>query len=184
MAELDGLLDLYFGGDLDAVVRVRRSGRRPHRRGAAGRRDHRARRSPSSTTPCAARRPVRGDERLSALDGLHVLEGSYGIATRVRGQVAARPGRRGGEARAGSGEHFAALVGRVARHARGDGTGALAAFLDAGKARVTVTTHGERDVFWWGRHWADVVIMERGTHVLRREPVRRPVRSRITRPRR
>ena len=50
-----------------------------------------------------------------------------------------------------------------------DGTGALAAFLDAGKASVTVTTHGERDVFWWGRHWADVVIMERGAHILRRD---------------
>ena len=105
---------------------------------------------------------------MSALDGLRVLEGSYGIATAYAGKLLRDQGAEVVKLEPAAGNalrHWSAASPDTAA----DGTGALAAFLDAGKASVTVTTHGERDVFWWGRHWADVVLMERGTHILRRD---------------
>ena len=39
--EFGTAMDLYFGGDMEASLALERSGRRPHRRGAAGARDHR-----------------------------------------------------------------------------------------------------------------------------------------------
>ena len=117
MASLDGLLSLYFGGDLDAAfafggqVAGRIDAVRPVARDHRG--DHRA----SSTTPlhalAAGVRVV--NDRLPALDGLRVLEAVGGDRGRVRGQVAARPGRRGGEGRAVAGRRSRCGTGRRRR---------------------------------------------------------------------
>ena len=88
MAPLDGLLSLYFGGDLDAAFAFggQVAGRIDD--GEAGRGDHRARPSPSSTTPCSTlAERVLVNERLPALDGLRVLEASEGVAGAYAGKL-------------------------------------------------------------------------------------------------
>ena len=130
MAPLDGLLDLYFDGNLDAAFAFggQVAGRIDEVR--AGRARSSSRPSRSSTTPCAARGGVLG---VSALDGLRVLEATDGIAGAYAGKLLRDQGA------------TVVKVDRVSRlrhwsaatpDAPLDGIGALAAFLDAGKELV------------------------------------------------
>src|SRR4029079_8035443 len=134
-----------------------------HRRGAADQGDHRADHRGVPRHRARARGGVRRAVR--ALAGLHVLEGSSGIATAYAGKLLRDQGAEVVKLEPREG-HTLRHWSAASPDAPVAGTGALAAFLDAGKASVTVTTQGERDVFWWGRHWADVVLMERGVHIL------------------
>ena len=120
---------------------------------------------------------------MSALDGLRVLEGSYGIATAYAGKLLRDQGAEVVKLEPAAGNplrHWSAASPDTAA----DGTGALAAFLDVGKASVTVTTHGERDAVLVG-----TALGRRRDHGAGHpHPATltrcRPVRSRITRPRR
>ena len=55
---------------------------------------------------------------MSALDGLRVLEGSYGIATAYAGKLLRDQGAEVVKLEPAAGNAVAALVGRVARHGR------------------------------------------------------------------
>src|SRR5215218_5987105 len=105
---------------------------------------------------------------MSALDGLRVLEGSYGIASAYAGKLLRDQGAEVVKLEPQEGSALRRWSA-AAPDTPVESIGALAAFLDAGKASVTATTHGEREVLWWGRRWADVLLVERGTHIHRRD---------------
>ena len=115
MASLDGLLSLYFDGDLDAAFAFggQVAGRIDD--GAAGRARSSRRPSPSSTTPC--RRSRRGVRSVSALDGLRVLEVSDGIAGAYAGKLLRDQGAEVVKVERAGRRSPAALVGGDARRA-------------------------------------------------------------------
>ena len=97
-------------------VRVRRTGRRPHRRGEAGAADHRGdHRGVPRDDPRASRTGTRDERPLPALDGLRVLELAEGIAGAYAGKLLRDQGA--DVVKHGRSTRAPALVGGDARHA-------------------------------------------------------------------
>ena len=140
MASLDGMLSLYFDGDLDAAFAF--GGQVAGRIDAVRPVQEIIERDDRGVPRHAARRSRRGTRSgVSALDGLRVLEVVGRHRGRVRREVAARPGRRGGQARPPDGDPLRRWSAATP-DAPTAGTGALFAFLHAGKA--SVTPHADR----------------------------------------
>jgi crotonobetainyl-CoA:carnitine CoA-transferase CaiB-like acyl-CoA transferase len=97
---------------------------------------------------------------MSALDGLRVLEPSSGIASAYAGKLLRDQGAEVVKLEPASGDPLRRWSAATPDTPL-DGTGALFAFLHAGKASVVVEDDGARDARWWSQCWADVVISER-----------------------
>jgi crotonobetainyl-CoA:carnitine CoA-transferase CaiB-like acyl-CoA transferase len=97
---------------------------------------------------------------VSALDGLRVLEPSSGVASAYAGKLLRDQGAEVVKLEPASGDPLRRWSAATPDTSL-DGTGALFAFLHAGKASVVVEDDGARDASWWSQCWADVVISER-----------------------
>jgi crotonobetainyl-CoA:carnitine CoA-transferase CaiB-like acyl-CoA transferase len=97
---------------------------------------------------------------MSALDGLRVLELQGGVACAYAGKLLRDQGAEVVKFEPPDGDPLRRWSA-ASPDAPLDGTGALFAFLHAGKASVTPPLHGERNARWWPEQWADVVLTER-----------------------
>jgi crotonobetainyl-CoA:carnitine CoA-transferase CaiB-like acyl-CoA transferase len=96
---------------------------------------------------------------MSALDGLRVLEGSAGISGAYAGKLLRDQGAEVVKLEPLGGDPLR-LWSAATPDAPVDGTGALFAFLNCGKASVTARVEGERPAWWWMQQWAEVVIVD------------------------
>jgi crotonobetainyl-CoA:carnitine CoA-transferase CaiB-like acyl-CoA transferase len=108
---------------------------------------------------------------VSALDGLRVLETSSGIASAYAGKLLRDQGADVVKLEPETGDPLRRWSA-ASPDAPLDGSGALFAFLNAGKASVVVGADDGRDARWWGECWADVVLSERPTRPDRDERAR------------
>jgi crotonobetainyl-CoA:carnitine CoA-transferase CaiB-like acyl-CoA transferase len=96
----------------------------------------------------------------AALDGLRVLELSGGIAVAYAGKLLRDQGADVVKVEPPDGDALRRWSA-ASPDTPLDGTGALFAFLHAGKASVTPSVQDRDNPLWWTERWADVVLIER-----------------------